>query len=253
VKKRRDELHFTNAELARAAGVKQRTIEAWLQPDEKRRPDIEHVEALAQKLSLGTDDICSMIPEEERALAHGGEGLLKVGRTLQIVWEAIVHYWVRYRSYARHIGLRFWPLKGNVRRFFHKGHLRNAYAEVCITPLQRPDCVPIEFIFSYRMGVIRIDYGKVVLRGDALSLVPFFAGYADEGIAQSGGAFRVWTWFGPEPCEFVVRSTDVDFELQLDERRFPREPRCRGPREADVVCFLAAPHHLAMLEAEDMH
>ncbi len=250
VKCRRDELHLTNAELASATGVKQRTLEAWLKPDDKRRPDIVCVEKLASRLNVGTAEICAMMPDEDRALAHGGPSLVMSTRALDILRRTVVECWRRNQVYTQHVGLRFWPLQGHVRRFFNEAKLRHAYGELRILPSTRVGAAPAELIFSFRLGAIRVDYGKITLQRDSVKLTSFFTSSTDECVARPDGSFRVWIWYGGESCEIIVRSPDIDFELRVDERPVPREPRRKGPQDDDVVCFLAAPHHIAAIESE---
>jgi transcriptional regulator with XRE-family HTH domain len=247
VRRRRDELGLTTAELAKRIGLREpRTLEHWLKPDERRRPDIETVERLAQALGLGVEDICAVLPPQERTMAEGGTSALLTERGLEMSARALLDHRSKFLTYARHIGFRLLPLRGYVRRFDHDGRIVNTYATVRIWP-QR--AVPqANFVFSFGLGPIRIDYGVVELRDSVLHVQPFFAAYGGTGRLAEDGSFRVRTWFGREPCPFVARCREVDFELEL----YKVIPDDREPvtTDTDVVTFVAAPHHLAAIELD---
>jgi hypothetical protein len=205
-----------------------------------RRPDIDQVERLAKVLGLGVEDICTIIPEEERILTKGGQAALLTGPGSKAIFSTFVDHWLKFASYASHISFRLQPPRGFVQNFLHDGRLQHSYATVRIKPAQ-----PIEradFVFSFGMGLVRVEFGAIEVRQGALAVRPYFAAYDEEGVLSDDGSFGVRVWLGAESCPFVVRCAEVDFRADL---LFPGcADRRHKVHDKDVVTFAAAPHHL---------
>ena len=236
-------------DLPREAGVPigHRLFYYYLNRD--RQPDIEDAEKIAVRLGVGLEEIAE-VPESVRIRAADlSTSLDKDGRELHehaalgtlgtlVATEYARPLW----HYAQFVGLRFWPLKGHVRSFRHQSNVRHCYAELTLTPSTWPLREPARFIFSFALGPLRIDYGEVVLFEDRrVTLNAFFVPQTDEAIAATDGSFRVWTWFGKNPCRFIVRSPSK-FDLALDADNLNRAPE-EEPNA--VVCFRAGPHQIA--------
>ncbi len=234
VRARREQLHLGQKEL----GVSDRTYRAWL---DGAPISEEKAECLARHLGLGIAEIVDGLPADYVIEAAEEEDDLS-RRAIRLrdraVRGALIHEAGKFRTYLRHIGLRFMPLRGFVRHFRHLGTEHHFYAEVVLHPAV-PDASAV-FTFSFKLGPLRIDYGEICVDATHARLVTHFAA-SGEPLARrhADGSIRVWTWFGKEACDFLVRSRH-EFTLESNVRPAERDP---DHRPDDVLCFRAAPHH----------
>lgn len=156
---------------------------------------------------------------------------------------------------------------------------KNYYGEIWIRPNKWPEdkALLLDLSFWAFSGGVRFNYARLRLQTVRLKNEPnlvrlarletFFDRGRDEGSrarAKEDGSIRVWTWFGKESCKFVINSQtrEEEFEfkqgeppdpdageasddavrLALAESKSYREALRRIPR--DVICVLAAPHHV---------
>lgn len=237
---------FTLDDLAYIAGTDRRAFDYWIADHGRKScPFGKQVARLAEALEVGLSSITlpGLLEEEmvDEDLPTQVPARARVG--------ALREYWSILNWYRQHLGWR-WNLPGFcLREFAHSGSSPDYYAEVVIKPELFPLLDPVEFIFAFRspgmrnaklLPVRRVDYGRIVLFPDRrVHLASTFQNQTASGHATREGSFRVWTWFGKEPCEFQVRSmTAFELEARLEDKaRHPGD-------DPNAVAFLAAPHHL---------
>jgi hypothetical protein len=251
-------------DLAEALGVEPRRLEYWLSADEQRWPDLAYAERLAELLGVGLEEICSVIPEDERLLAAGGRDGLRIMLRLlsldpggdgfppkdirlhmlafrRLVLAARAH-WERFASYAAYVSFRHWPLRGYARRYSHHGTPAHEYLEFCVTPISTgTNGTDAKFIVGYALGPLRIDYGFVRIADQRVMLEAHFSNHRDQARRRSDGSFRLRTWVGPDPADFIVHGdTDFFIEARYTSRRDLWS--VKDEEEEDVVGFLPSPH-----------
>jgi len=240
------DIMFTLDDLASIAGTDLRAFEYWIaNQGRKSCPYGRQVARLAEALEVGLSSITLPGPLDEEMVDED----LPTQVPARARVGALREYWSILNWYRQHLGWR-WHLPGFcLREFTHDGSTADYYAEVVIKPELFPLLDPVEFIFAFRspgmrnaklLPVRRVDYGRIVLFPDRrVRLASTFQNQAASCRATREGSFRVWTWFGKEPCDFQVRSMAA-FEL---EARLEDKDRHPGD-DPNAVAFLAAPHHL---------
>lgn len=218
-------------------GVARGTYRGWLHG---RPITLLQAESLAERLGIGVLEIVDGLPDGyATGITDPDEAIAATSRELhdRAVTGGLIAESHKFRSYLRHIGLRFVAPRGFCRHFQHVARERHYYAEIVLTPLRPGDNV---YTFSYELGPLRIDYGTVQVAAGVARLRTHFAPSSESPVTLSPThEVRVWTWFGRDACRFLVRATR-DFGI-----RTHLEPANRDPdaRPAGVVCFRAAPHH----------
>lgn len=239
VRARLSALRLSQAELAHRIGVPVRTVQYWMS---KRRPMVseEDVCAIAEALGVGTNEVAErheLVRTSEAERSTDLESLAKI-----VLEPSTLDVARRYLSYLRHVSFRFWPRWGYVQPFRHDGSHPHQYAELALT--WPSDARVRRFVFAFQLGLLRVEYGEIVVREYDATLISYFVPrrVEDRSALPTPGKLAVRTWFGAEMCNFYVTSSET-FELSG-----PTFPLVRDvefpPEQPGLVYFRAAPHHL---------
>jgi transcriptional regulator with XRE-family HTH domain len=233
---------LTSMQLARELKVTPRTLSNWLRGS--NGCTVEKVESLARLLGVGTLDIAKGMPSDYDSLECSEITFVERVRLVGLSKVALnlLNESSKFLSYLPHVSPLTWPREGFVQPFRHDGNKTNYYAEIQIIPEAIASGRRTEFILSFILAKARFDYGRVTLHKGQVLATPTFPSsiLPNRAILDSGGRARVWTWFGMEPCDFLIRSHHR-FEIEVVDTG------CSDPPAVDdtgAVCFRAAPHHI---------
>jgi hypothetical protein len=231
---RREDLGYAQDDLP----VSPSTYREWLAG---KPATVDKAEELAAFLRIGLLEIFDGLPDGYAVgVADPDEPLAPAARSLRndAVIGGLVRGSSKFTSYVRHIALRFVAPRGYTHHFEHDGKHPHRYAELVLRRA-RPE-VDTAFIFAFKLGVLRIDYGEIRVVGTQARVFTNFAACSEPAVELADPSqITVWTWFGKETCKFLVRSRE-DFSVTDHLEVARRDPDARPP---GVLCFRAAPHH----------